>query len=435
MHDARYAGKGAREKIAELRGDMQKLGADAHLITALDDIAWLLNIRGGDIPYLPVVMAHAIVFQTAFLLFVDRDKLGEEVQSHLLDAGVSVMPYGAVYDYLKNYHGDARTLLLSDRHVRQNLYALASEKFDLIDALSPIKRAKAVKNGAEIENAKKALLYDGAVLTEFIFWLKTHIGKMPMTEMSVKEELTRMRLLQPTPCVHRAGLSFDPICAYADNGAMVHYAVTEETDKTLEPRGFFLVDSGGQYHEGTTDVTRTIALGYLTDEEKRGFTLVLKGMLNLAWARFPQGMAGRDLDMLAHMPLWEYGVDYGHATGHGIGSFLSVHEGPNGFSRRNECAFEPGMITTDEPGLYVEGKFGVRIENELLCVPDGSGFLKFEIITLVPIDKDAIDINLLTSTDRSRLNAYHEMVYEKTAPLVSEKAREWLREATVPLPL
>ena len=427
--DVKYAGQEAQEKLAAVRAAMAKQGAPVHVLTSLDDIAWLFNLRGDDVAYNPVVLCYAVIESERAYLFADAAKLDASVRGHLASLGIEVQPYDAVYAFVSRY-GAGTKVLLSESRVNYALFAsLLKAGATIVEAENPTTRMKAVKNPVELENLRAAHLKDGIAMVRFMRYLKENIGKTPMTELSAAEYLAALRRAQDG----NLGLSFETICGYGPHGAIVHYSATPESNVPLEPHGLLLVDSGGQYYEGTTDITRTFALGPLTEEEKRHFAMVLRSMLSLAAARFPSGVRGANLDVLARMPFWEQGVDYKHGTGHGVGYLLNVHEGPNNFRWQNAASsavLEAGMVTTDEPGIYIAGKYGIRLENELVCCKaeknEYGQFLCFAPLTCVPIDLDAVDPNLLSADDRMRLNAYHAMVYETLAPHLEPEERTWL---------
>ena len=404
------------------------------MICALDEIAWLFNLRGSDVAYNPVFLSYAVIGRDFVRLYLDETKLTAEAGDHLASLGVSVCPYEEVYETAKNWGG--QKILFSEAQSNYRLFQILSENgAQILNAPDPVLELKAVKNEVEISQTRTAHIRDGIIMVRFMKWLKETVKEGALTEASAMEHLDSMR----REAIHSLGLSFNTIAGYGPHGAIVHYAVTPESDIPLEPRGLFLVDSGGQYLEGTTDITRTFALGPLTSEEKAHFALVLRCMLNLMYARFPEGADGHHLDVLARQPLWEQGLDFLHGTGHGVGHLLNVHEGPNRFSWKTgksdpPVPLVPGMVTTDEPGLYITGKHGIRLENELLCregqETDYGRFLCFESLTLAPIDLDAVDPALLNETDRQRLNAYHRRVYETLAPELSKEEQEWLESCT-----
>ena len=433
--EEKYAGKKTSDKLSDLRKAMEKEGATAFVLTSLDDIAWLFNIRGNDIPCNPVVLSYAMVTKNDVTFFANPSVLSDEIKEYFSKNQISVKPYEAIYEEVTKI-ADQETILYDGAKVNYKLYKLMPENAKKVDKQNPTTLQKAIKNEVEIENLRKSHLKDGIAVTKFMYWLKNNVSKIPMTEISASDYLLELRKAQEGFIEP----SFHTISAFGANAAMMHYSATEESNATLEPGSFLLVDSGGQYYEGTTDITRTFALGEVSAELKKYFTLVAKSMLNLANAKFLHGCTGQNLDILARGPLWELGVDYRCGTGHGIGYLLNVHEAPNGFrwkivpERNDSAVLEPGMVTTDEPGVYEEGRFGIRTENELVCREDVKTeygqFLSFETITYAPIDLDAIDPEYLEPKDIKQLNAYHQMVYEKLAPHLTEEERAWLKEYT-----
>ena len=430
-----YSGKPMAEKVAAVREEMKKKGADVHLLTSLYDIAWLLNVRGGDIDYVPVVLSYLALTDTECLWFVQDKVLTPELRAYLAENGVETRPYESFYDYAASIPA-GKTVLLDKGVCNYRLVSELGEGVKTVQAINPTVFMKAVKNETELKNTVNAHIKDGVAVCKFTYWLKKNIGKIPMTELSASAYLAARRAEQEG----FLDLSFETICAYGAHGAVIHYEPTPETDIPLEPHGLLLVDSGGHYLEGTTDITRTYALGPITDAERADFTRTLRSHLNLANARFVYGVTGLNLDVLARGPLWEVGMDYKHGTGHGVGHILNVHEGPNGFrwrespDRSEGSVLEEGMITTDEPGIYIAGSHGVRIESELLCrrgeKNEYGQFMYFQNLTYAPIDLDAVDVDTLTSTERRQLNEYHAGVYKTIAPLLTEEERTWLREAT-----
>lgn len=431
--DENYAGVSATEKQRKLRDKMAQKQADIHILTSLYDIAWLFNIRGSDITHVPVVLSFAVITTTESLWFVHHEALSQELRAYCLLQGITIKPYQEIYDYVGKIAAGNK-VLLDPGIVNYQIYSSLKKGVEVLSSPNPTERMKAVKNATEISNIRKAHLKDGVAVTKFIYWLKTHIGKEEVTECSAAEYLEECRRQQDL----FVDLSFDTISAYGAHGAMMHYVATPETDAALKPEGFLLVDSGGHYLEGSTDITRTIALGELSDQEKNHFTAVCRSNLNLAAAKFLYGCSGSHLDILARGPLWNLGLDYKCGTGHGVGYLLNVHEGPNSFRWRktpgqsDEGILEAGMVTTDEPGIYLEGNYGIRIENELLCKKADKNeygqFMEFEIITYAPIDLDAILPEQMTLFERRLLNEYHHMVYEKLAPCLEPEVRDWLKE-------
>ena len=431
----RYAGIGVKDKLAEVRQILHKKKADWFLLASLEDICWLLNVRGNDVACTPVVLSYLMMSRDQVFWYVQREAVPEPVQADLQEAGVVLREYGQIYKDASRLPGGVR-LLCDENHVNDALISRIAPDVVVVDGENPTLLLKAVKNPVEIANEKAAHIKDGIAVTRFIYWLKTRVGREEITEISAASRLEMFRreqedYLEP---------SFYPILAYGPHGAIVHYSADETSDVPLEPEGFLLADTGGHYMEGTTDITRTIALGPLTEEQKEMYTTVLKAHIRLADAVFLQGAAGVSLDVLARTPLWERGLDYNHGTGHGVGYLLSVHEGPNSFRfrpsavRGGDHVMKEGMITSDEPGIYLEGKFGVRLENLLVCAARQTNsygtFLGFEPLTMVPFDRDAILWDTLSEKELRWLAAYHQKVYESLAPHLSEGERQWLRETT-----
>ena len=428
-------GKSSVQKLADVRTAMEKAGAQVHLLTSLYDIAWLLNVRGGDIDYVPVVLSYLALTEKECLWFVQPEALDAGTREYLREIGVEPRPYGEFYAYAEAIPTGTK-VLLDTKVCSTRLCGALAQGVEIIDHPNPTVAMKAVKNDVETANTRLAHRKDAAAVIRFIRWLKTNVGKVPMTEISAADYLAARRAEQEG----FLDLSFSTICGYNAHGAIIHYGATPETDVPLAPEGLLLVDSGGHYMEGTTDITRTVALGPVTQEMKDAFTRVLRSHLQLANARFLYGCTGVNLDILARGPLWEAGLDYKHGTGHGIGHILNVHEGPNGFrwktspDRSEDSVLEEGMITSDEPGLYFADKFGVRTESELLCRKGEKNeygqFMYFENLTYVPIDLDAVDPGQMNETERRWLNEYHAMVYETMAPQLTEEERAWLKDAT-----
>ncbi|WP_394522718.1 aminopeptidase P family protein [Lacrimispora sp. JR3] len=429
-----FAGKSALEKIKELRSKMKKEKATAHVLTTLDDIAWLLNIRGNDVNCNPVVLSYALITLDSFQLYINEQVLNEEVRGYLKDLGITICPYNDIYKavaLLKN-----EKVLVETGKANYAVIKGIDSSNRIIDKMNPTALAKAIKNPVEVENMKKAHIKDGVAMVKYIYWLKQHVGKETITEVSAQEHLDHLRSQQEG----NLGLSFDTISAYGANAAMCHYKATAENDTPLEPRGLYLVDSGGQYYEGTTDVTRTIALGPLTDAEREHFTLTVMSMLRLGAVKFLYGCRGLTLDYVAREPFWSRGINFDHGTGHGVGYLLNVHERPNGIrwrmvpERQDNCILEEGMITSDEPGVYIEGSHGVRTENLVVCKKaeenEYGQFMEFEFLTMVPIDLEALDKSIMTEKDVELLNNYHRVVYEKLSPYVSGEEALWLKENT-----
>lgn len=440
-----YAGRRASDKIADLRVQMEKKGADVHILTTLDEIAWLLNLRGDDILCNPVFLSYALITKDAFLLFVQEEALSEEVRRELKKNGVELRPYDALCEEITSLRG--RVILLERKKVSYSVCESITFDNRIIDCMNPCAVMKAVKNETEIENMKQAHLKDGIAVTKFMFWLKKEMEaeSTATAKLEKSSELTEMTAARKIESLRAAqggylGPSFITIAAYRENAAMCHYHPSDELCCPLKPEGLLLVDSGGQYYEGTTDITRTFALGPLTEREKEYYTIVSMSMLKAGDMKFLYGCSGLNLDYTIREAFWRRGLDFNHGTGHGVGYLSAVHERPNGIrwkvvpERQDSAVIEPGMICSDEPGLYFEGEFGVRTENMLLCVPDEKNqygqFLRFEFLTWAPIDLDAIDIRYMDEHDVERLNRYHQEVFRRIAPHLEEEEAEWLRKVT-----
>lgn len=432
--DVKYAGKSRLEKIEEVRTDLNKQKADVLILASLDDIAWLLNLRGGDVLYNPVFLSYFVIKQEEAFLYVGNSSVNNDVKDRLNKDGVSVRSYEAFYEELKQ-HTEGKRVLVDPHRINAAIMERIVEGAKILERPNPTLVPKARKNSVEIENVREAHRKDGVAVTRFIYWLKTHVGKERITEVTAAEKLEEFRCMGS----HYHGQSFAPIAGYAEHGAIVHYEATEESAKELKPESFLLLDTGGQYLEGTTDITRTIALGPLTEEQKLHYTAVLKGNLKLGAAYFKHGCHGMNLDYLAREALWKLNLDYNHGTGHGVGYFLNVHEGPQRISNkeigeRENLTMEAGMITSNEPGLYLTGKYGIRIENLMVCVEaaknEYGSFLCFDTLTLVPFEPEAICAELLTEEERKLLNQYHARVYETLAPSLSEEEKKWLAKVT-----
>ena len=431
VHQQRYAGVSAHDKLSALRSQLALRHADGMLVCALDDIAWLLNLRGQDVHCTPVFVGYVLVSVNAVTLFVDKAKLTPEVEQYLANEGVGVAPYTAVADALRHYND--YNLLLDPAEVNYTLWRAAAQ-LRVVRAASPVPAMKAVKNETEIEGFHHAMLRDGVAMVRFLKWLKPAVQAGGETELSAAEKLRALRAEQS---LYR-DLSFDTIAAYAAHGAIVHYEPTAESDVPLRPEGLLLLDSGAQYLDGTTDITRTIALGPVTDEERKVYTLVLKGHLQLQNLCFPDGACGSQLDAVARMAMWSEGMNFMHGTGHGVGSYLNVHEGPHQIRMEwRPAPLHAGMTVTDEPGLYFADRFGVRTENTLLVVPhkktEFGSFLRFEPLTLCPIDKTPIVPEMLSADERAWLNAYHRHVYEALYAMLEPDEQKWLADACAPL--
>ncbi|MCR5453142.1 MAG: aminopeptidase P family protein [Lachnospiraceae bacterium] len=429
-----YSGESVSNKISRLRKALEKENCNGIIISELTDIAWLLNLRGDDIENTPVFMSYFVLANDDAFLYANVSSFDDDCKKHLDKAGVKLKEYEDVYEDVKKGFGIS-TVLIDEGSVNAALVTSLPNGCKTVIKNNPTSLFKAKKNDIEIANTRKAHVEDGLAVTKFIYSIKSRIGKEDITELSAMKELHKLRTASP----EFLDESFETISAYGPNAAMMHYTATEESYSELKPKGFLLVDSGGHYKTGTTDITRTIALGSLTEEEKRDYTMVLRAHLRLLSARFPEGVSGYNLDVLSRGVLWDEALDYRCGTGHGVGHILSVHEGPNAFrwKAKKQDDIVPlsyGMITTDEPGIYIEGKYGIRIESELLCVPykktEYGQFYEFENLTFAPMERDAIVADMLTTYEKDALNSYHKAVYEKLAPLLSDDEREWLFEVT-----
>jgi len=421
-----YAGEAAHEKIARIRQALRRQHADGMLMSALDDIAWTLNLRGADVHCNPVFVSYLLISSKHVTLYINKVKLSPDVMAYLKAEGVDVAPYEDVKKGLKDYF--EYNILLDPDEVNYTLYNAVTR--EIVEEESPVKRMKTIKNPIEIAGFKSAMLKDGIAMVKFLRWLKPAVESGGQSEMSVDEKLTSLRAEQP---LYR-DISFDTIAGYQIHGAIVHYEATPETDMALKPEGFLLLDSGAQYLDGTTDITRTIALGPLTEEQRKIYTLVLKGHIQVELCKFPSGTSGTQIDILAREAMWREGLNYLHGTGHGVGTYLNVHEGPHQIRMEYKAApFVEGMTVTDEPGIYLAGRFGVRIENTLLITPyketEFGKFLQFESLTLCPIDKSPVIKEMLLQEEIEWLNTYHQRVFDTLSPHLDAEDTEWLREA------
>ena len=426
IYPLQYAGEASHKKIDRIRQALRRRHADGMLMSALDDIAWTLNLRGSDVHCNPVFVSYLLISSKDVTLYINKVKLTSEVSAYLASEGIRVDAYENVKEGLKNYF--EYNILLDPDEVNYTLYKVVTR--EIVEEESPVKRMKTVKNEREIAGFRSAMLKDGIAMVKFLRWLKPAVEAGGQTEISIDEKLTALRAGQP---LYR-DISFDTIAGYQAHGAIVHYEATPETDVPLKPEGLLLLDSGAQYLDGTTDITRTIALGPVTDEQKRVYTLVLKGHIQIELAKFPSGISGTQLDVLAKQAMWRTGLNYLHGTGHGVGTYLNVHEGPHQI--RMEWKPAPllsGMTVTDEPGIYLAGQFGVRTENTLLIVPfmetEFGQFLQFESLTLCPIDKSPILVDMLTQEEIDWLNAYHQCVFDTLSPHLDAAEVDWLRDA------
>ena len=428
VHSLEYAGESTTSKLSRIRMALRSLHADGMLVSALDDIAWTLNLRGSDVHCNPVFVSYLLIDTKTTTLFINDEKLTPDVKAYLTAQGVQTAPYNHIKDALRNY--DEYNILLDPNVISYTLFKQVRTQ-EVVRASSPIPAMKAIKNEIEVEGFRRAMIRDGVALVKFLRWLQTAVSKGQETEISVAEKLTALRAEQPL----FRGISFDTIAGYESHGAIVHYEATPETDAPLKPHGFLLLDSGAQYQDGTTDITRTIALGELTEEQREVYTLVLKGHIQLELAKFPSGASGTQIDALAREAMWRKGFNFLHGTGHGVGSFLNVHEGPHQIRMEYRPApLLPFMTVTDEPGLYLEGKFGVRIENILLIKPYVTTafgeFLQMEPLTLCPIDTAPIVREMLLNEEVEWLNGYHQYVFDKLSPYLQGADLDWLRAAT-----
>lgn len=428
-----FNGEATASKLARVREQMEKEEAQYHIISTLDDIAWILNVRGNDIPHVPVVLSFLVIGKEDAMWFVEENALSDAVKEMAAECGITIRPYEDVYAYAATIPENS-TVLLDKRKVNYRITNALSETVHIVSKANPSQLMKSIKNEIELENTRKAHLLDGIAVTKFMYWLKKNVGKIPMDEVSVSDYLQSLR----EQMEGYRDISFDTIAGYNANAAMMHYKAEPDTAAKLEPQGMLLVDSGGHYDTGTTDITRTFVLGPISDIQKKHFTMVVKSNLNLANVKFLYGCNGISLDVICREPIWKENLDYQCGTGHGVGYLLNVHEGPNSFRWQYrpgfDNPFEAGMITTDEPGIYLQDQYGIRTENELICFKGEKNqygqFMGFENITYVPIDLDGIDKQYLNAEDVKQLNDYHKMVYEKISPYMTPEENEWLKEYT-----
>lgn len=432
-YDEKYAGKSISEKLTQVREAMKGYNCRSHIVTKIDEIAWLYNLRAHDVPHFPVALAYTIIKENDAMIYIDASRLDEESKTLFAQNHIQVKDYEAIYEDVKTLEGP---VLVDGNFVNSKIvYSLNTE---IVYAQDPIVLLKAMKNEIELANTRNAHIKDGVACTKFMYWLMQNVNN-GISEMSAQEKLQELRKEQADYLED----SFNTICAYKEHAAMMHYSSNEETNVELKPEGMLLVDSGGQYLDGTTDITRTFVLGSITEEEKKWFTLALKGHIRLEKANFLYGCRGLNLDILARGPLWDLDMDYQCGTGHGVGHLSNVHEAPNGFrwkivpERNDSCVLEEGMITSNEPGVYVEGEFGIRHENEMVVVKGNKNFygqfMHFETLTFVPFDRKGIDMSLLSEDELAWLNDYHASVYEKISPFLTNEEAEWLKEACRPL--
>lgn len=428
-----YTGESTQSKLSRIRKAMEEEGADVHIIAALDDVCWTTNLRGNDIEFFPLLLSYAVITKDDMKLYIDENKLTDEMKANLAKDNISLRPYNAVYEDVKELSADS-TILVDPSRLNYALYNNLPKEAKVIEKVNPTVLMKAMKNDTEIKNIKNAHVKDGVAVTKFMHWLKKNVGKIEITEISAAEKLEEFRKQQEGYLWQ----SFEPICGSGEHGAIVHYAATPETNVPVVTDGLFLTDTGGGYMEGSTDITRTFAFGKLSERMIEDFTTVLLCNLRLARAVFMHGTCGYNLDILARMPAWERGINYNHGTGHGVGYLMNIHEAPCGFRiairERERAVIEAGMVITNEPGIYIEGSHGIRTENELLVCEgqktEYGQFLYFEPITYVPIDLDAVNPDMMTKEDKEQLNAYHAKVYELVSPHLDDEEREWLKEYT-----
>lgn len=436
VHSSPFCSRLVSENLEAVRIKMRQLGAEAHLLSSLDDIAWLFNLRGSDVEYNPVFLAHALIQMDKVFLFVDPTKISAQVAHHLYQHDIEVVAYDQLATALQQLPAQL-VLLINPHTVTAGIVDYAAQTV-LLEQPNPTTLLKACKTTAEIQQIRQTMEYDGAALCEFFAWFEKTVSCRSVSELEVDQEITAARARQP----NFISASFGTIAAFGANGAMPHYQATAQSYDEISGDGLLLIDSGGQYLGGTTDITRVVAVGTVKNEQKRDYTLVLKGMIALSMAVFAKGITGQQLDVVARMPLWQAGVDFGHGTGHGVGYFLNVHEGPQSISWRTRAgsqpqALQPGMVTSNEPGLYRAGQWGIRIENLIVCVEhlhnEFAELLAFETLTLCPIDTRCIDLSLLNQTELDWLNQYHQHVLQRLKPLVKGEALAWLEQRTQPL--
>lgn len=429
IYDVKYAGKSCGEKVAAIRTELKKKGVFALFLSSLDEIAWTLNLRGSDVHCNPVIVSYLLVTQDEVVYFISPEKITQKVNKYLQEQQVSLRKYDEAESFLNSFTGE--NILIDPKKTNYAIYSAINPACKVVRGESPVTLLKAIRNEQEIAGIHHAMQRDGVALVKFLKWLEASVLSGKETELSVDRKLHEFRAAQPL----YMGESFDTIAGYKEHGAIVHYSATEESDVTLQSKGFLLLDSGAQYLDGTTDITRTIALGELTEEEKTDYTLILKGHIALAMAKFPAGTRGAQLDVLARMPIWSHGMNFLHGTGHGVGHFLSVHEGPQSIRmNENPIVLQPGMVTSNEPGVYKAGSHGIRTENLTLVCKDKEGmfgeYFKFETITLCPICKKGIIKEMLTAEEVKWFNDYHQTVYKKLSPSLNEEEKKWLLEAT-----
>lgn len=433
--DEKYSGESVASKLSRVREVMKENGATVHVIASLDDVAWLTNLRGNDIEFYPLIFSYALVTMDGMDLFIDEKKLDDAAKALLAENNISIKPYNDIYEAIKEIPA-GESVMIDPMKMNYALYNNIPEGVTKVEHQNPTILMKAMKNEIELKNIREAHIKDGIAVTKFMYWMKNNVGKIKITELSASAKLESFRKEQEG-YIHD---SFEPICAYKDHAAMMHYAPTPETDVEVLPEGLFLNDTGGGYYEGSTDITRTFVMGPISDELKTHFTAVVRAMMNLSRAKFLYGCYGFNLDVLARGPVWDLGIDFKCGTGHGVGYLSNIHEPPTGFrwqivkSKNEHHKLEEGMVLTDEPGIYIEGSHGIRIENEMITRKaeknEFGQFMNFETITFVPIDLDGIAPDEMTKFEREWLNNYHAQVYEKIGPHLTEEEREWLKEYT-----
>lgn len=433
--EEKYCGESFQSKTSRIRNIMREKNATIHVVTTLDEIAWIFNIRGNDVSFTPVVLAYAVITLDKAYLFIDEKKIDSRIKSEFNKSNVEIKPYNDIYDFVKELD-EKEVVMLDTERVNYSLYNNISENIKKVEIENPAVLMKAMKNKTELNNIKNAYIKDGIACTKFMYWLKNNVGKIKITELSASEKLLQLRKEQDG----FFDLSFETIAGYKEHAAMMHYSASEESDYEIKAEHMFLVDSGGHYLEGTTDITRTYILGEISEELKTHYTAVARGMINLSMAKFLYGCKGYNLDILARGPMWDMGIDYKCGTGHGVGYMLSVHEGPSGFrwyivpSKHETTPFEEGMVITNEPGIYMEGSHGIRIENQLVVKKleknlNGQ-FMAFDTITMCPIDLDGINPSLMTEKEKAFLNEYHKNVYDTISPYLNNEEKDWLKEYT-----
>jgi len=432
-HELKFACTDRKVKIETICDELEKSGANLQIITALDDLAWTFNLRGSDVECNPVFLAYASISREESILFIENGKLSPELKTRLESEGIQIKEYNEITNFLRQLPDTARILVDPDR-TNHAILKNIPDHCKVIEGLSVPCKLKAIKSEDEIRNIRQAMRKDGVAMLEFLFWLKNNLGKIPVTEYTVAEKLIEFRTKQ----LEYKGISFFPIVGYKEHGAIVHFHVTEENALPIDQNGFLLFDSGGQYLDGTTDITRTVALSELTAKQKTDFTLVLKGMISLTLAKFPVNTRGYHLDILARKELWQHGLNYGHGTGHGVGYFLNVHEGPMSIRQEfNDRSIEAGMVLSNEPAFYRLGEYGLRTENMIVCVKDETtefgDFLRFDTLTLCPIDTKAIDKSLMNREEIEWINGYHHWVFDELEPLVGQDLKVFLKDLTLPI--